>query len=71
MSKHASYGAAATSEQTREVTVDELDQIAGGTPNVTANGGPLAFVVPLASGDLSYNEPAMRVWNNLLRQNGF
>jgi hypothetical protein len=31
----------------------------------------LAFVAPLASGDLSYNEPAMRVWNNLLRQNGF
>jgi hypothetical protein len=39
MSKHASYGAAATSEQTRELTVNELDQIAGGTPNVTVNGG--------------------------------
>jgi hypothetical protein len=42
-----SYGAAATSEQTRELTSDELDQVAGGTPNVTVNGGPLAFVAPL------------------------
>jgi hypothetical protein len=55
-SKHTSYGAAATSEQTRELTADELDQIAGGTPsipipppapNVTVNGGPLGFVAPL------------------------
>ena len=34
MSKHTSYGAAATSEQTRELTADELDQIAGGTPSI-------------------------------------
>ena len=33
MSKQ-SYGAAATSEQTRELTADELDQIAGGTPSI-------------------------------------
>ena len=48
--------AAATSEQTRELTADELDQIAGGTPsipipppapNVTVNGGPMGFVAPL------------------------
>jgi hypothetical protein len=51
-----SYGAAATNEPTRELTADELDQIAGGTPsipipppapNVTVNGGPLGFVAPL------------------------
>jgi hypothetical protein len=39
-----------------ELTEDELDQIAGGTPsipipppapNVTVNGGPLGFVAPL------------------------
>jgi hypothetical protein len=51
-----SYGAAATSEPTRELTADELDQIAGGTPsipipppapNVTVNGGPQGFVAPL------------------------
>ena len=56
MSKHTSYGAAVASEQKRELTADELDQIAGGTPsipipppapNVTVNGGPLAFVAPL------------------------
>ena len=29
-----SYGAAATSEPTRELTADELDQIAGGTPSI-------------------------------------
>jgi hypothetical protein len=34
MSKHTSYGAAATSEQTRELAADELDQIAGGTPSI-------------------------------------
>ena len=34
MSKHTSYGAAATSEQTRELTADKLDQIAGGTPSI-------------------------------------
>ena len=34
MSKHTSYGAAATSDQTRELTADELDQIAGGTPSI-------------------------------------
>ena len=34
MSKHTSYGAAATSEQTRELTADELDQVAGGTPSI-------------------------------------
>ena len=33
MSKHTSYGAAATSEQTRELTADELDRLAGGTPS--------------------------------------
>jgi hypothetical protein len=37
----------AISAQTRELTADELDQIAGGTPNVTVNGGPLAFVAQL------------------------
>ena len=46
----------ATSDQTRELTADELDQIAGGTPsipipppapNVTVNGGPVGFVAPL------------------------
>ena len=46
----------ATSDQTRELTADELDQIAGGTPsipipppapNVTVNGGPMGFVAPL------------------------
>jgi len=56
MSKHTSYDAAATSEQTRELTSDELDEIAGGTPsipipppalNVTVNGGPMGFVAPL------------------------
>jgi hypothetical protein len=55
MSKQTTCGAA-TSERTRELTADELDQIARGTPsipipppapNVTVNGGPLAFVVPL------------------------
>ena len=49
-----SYGAAATGE--RDLTADELDQIAGGTPsipipppapNVTVNGGPMGFVAPL------------------------
>ena len=34
MSKHTSYGAAATNEQTRELTADELDQVAGGTPSI-------------------------------------
>jgi hypothetical protein len=34
MSKHTSYGEAATSEQTRELAADELDQIAGGTPSI-------------------------------------
>jgi len=34
MSKHTSYAAAATSEQTRELAADELDQIAGGTPSI-------------------------------------
>ena len=29
-----SYSAAATSEQTRELTANELDQIAGGTPSI-------------------------------------
>ena len=56
MSKHTSYGAAATSEQTRELTADELDEIAGSTPsipipppgpNVIVNGGPMGFVAPL------------------------
>ena len=51
-----SYGAAAANEPRRELTADELDQIAGGTPsipipppapNVTVNGGPLGFVAPL------------------------
>ena len=46
----------ATSDQTRELTADELAQIAGGTPsipipppapNVTVNGGPMGFVAPL------------------------
>jgi hypothetical protein len=34
MSKHTSYGAAVTTRQTRELTADELDQIAGGTPSI-------------------------------------
>jgi len=34
MSKHTSYGAAAMSEQTRELTADELHQIGGGTPSI-------------------------------------
>ena len=34
MSNHTSSDAAATSEQTRELTADELDQIAGGTPSI-------------------------------------
>jgi hypothetical protein len=29
-----SYGAAPTNEPTRELTADELDQIAGGTPSI-------------------------------------
>jgi hypothetical protein len=29
-----SYRVAASSEQTRELTADELDQIAGGTPSI-------------------------------------
>jgi hypothetical protein len=33
MSKRTSYDAA---EHARELTADELDQVAGGTPNVTA-----------------------------------
>jgi hypothetical protein len=33
MSK-TSYGSPATSEQTRVLTADELDQIAGGTPSI-------------------------------------
>jgi len=44
MSKRTSYDAA---EHARELTADELDQAAGGTPNVTVNGGPLAFAAPL------------------------
>jgi hypothetical protein len=34
MSNHTSSDAAATSKQTRELTTDELDQIAGGTPSI-------------------------------------
>ena len=58
MSNHTSYSAAAMSEQTRELKANELDQIAGGTPsipipppapNVTVNGGPLAFVASLVA----------------------
>jgi hypothetical protein len=30
----SAINAAATSEQTRELTADELDQIAGGTPSI-------------------------------------
>jgi len=41
MSKHASHGAVATSEHARQLTASELDHVAGGTPNVTVNGGPL------------------------------
>ena len=56
MSKTTAIKTAATSEQTRELTEDALDQIAGGTPsipipppapNVTVNGGPMGFVAPL------------------------
>ena len=34
MSNHTSSDAAITSKQTRELTTDELDQIAGGTPSI-------------------------------------
>jgi hypothetical protein len=34
MSNHTSSDAATTSKQTRELTTDELDQIAGGTPSI-------------------------------------
>ena len=45
MSKHTSYGAAATSEQTRELTADELDQVAGGDPE--HSNYPRRLVMPL------------------------
>jgi uncharacterized Zn-binding protein involved in type VI secretion len=56
MRKHISYAAAATGEQTRELTTGELDQIAGGSPNVTVNGGPLAFIAPMMP--YSYDVPS-------------
>jgi hypothetical protein len=34
MSKTTAINTAATSEQTRELTADELDQVAGGTPSI-------------------------------------
>lgn len=49
MSKHTSHETDATSEHARELTARELDHVAGGTPNVTVNGGPLAFVGPMLS----------------------
>lgn len=49
MSKHTSHEAGATSEHARELTAGELDHVAGGTSNVTVNGGPLAFVAPMLS----------------------
>lgn len=49
MSEHTSYGADAAGEHARELTAGELNRIAGGTPNVTVNGGPLAFIAPLIS----------------------
>jgi hypothetical protein len=47
MSKTNDTSRPATLEDRRPLAADELDQIAGGTPNVTVNGGPLAFVAPL------------------------
>jgi hypothetical protein len=57
----------------RQLKDDELDLVSGAaSPSVTVNGGPLAFCAPLVGSDVSpYNEGAMRVWNDLLRQNGF
>ena len=51
MSKHTSHEADATSEHARELTAGELDHVVGGTPNVTVNGGPLAFVGPMLSSE--------------------
>jgi hypothetical protein len=58
------------STRVRELEDDELDLASGAaSPSVTVNGGPLVFCAPLF-GSSPYNEGAMRVWNDLLRQNG-
>jgi|RhiMetdeSRZDD1v2_1073273.scaffolds.fasta_scaffold633825_3 hypothetical protein len=54
----------------RELTTAELDAVTGGaSPSVTVGNSWVAPLLP--SADPAYNEPAMRAWNNLLRQYGF
>ena len=60
MSKHTSYGAAAMSEQTRELTADELHQIAGGTPSI-----PIPPPAPDSGGVFTVREHMRRIYTKL------
>jgi hypothetical protein len=70
MTKTNDTSKVAALEGHRPLADSELDAVSGAaSPSVTVNGGPLAFCAPLV-GSSPYNEGAMRVWNDLLRQNG-
>jgi hypothetical protein len=60
MSEHTSYGAAATSDPTRELRPDELDQIAGGTPSI-----PIPPPAPNSGGVFTVTEHMRRIYTKL------
>jgi len=72
MSKTNDTSSPAALEAHRPLADRELDAVSGAaSPSVTVNGGPVAFCAPSFGSDVSpYNEGAMRVWNDLLRQYG-